>query len=194
MVRTPSTMVPLGTSAPDFALPDTVSGRTVKLADSQGKKALLVIFLCNHCPYVMHVREGLIALGRDYEKKDVAIVAISSNDPKTHPDDAPDRLAAEAKRLGYRFPVLFDASQDVAKAFRAACTPDFFLYDAKRRLVYRGQLDDSRPGNDLPLTGADLRAAIDAVLVDRPVASKQTPSLGCNIKWRLGEEPDYFGV
>jgi peroxiredoxin len=187
-------MVPLGTSAPDFALPDTVSGRTVKLADSQGKKALLVIFLCNHCPYVMHVREGLIALGRDYEKKDVAIVAISSNDPKTHPDDAPDRLAAEAKRLGYRFPVLFDASQDVAKAFRAACTPDFFLYDAKRRLVYRGQLDDSRPGNDLPLTGADLRAAIDAVLVDRPVASKQTPSLGCNIKWRLGEEPDYFGV
>jgi len=194
MVRTPSTMVPLGTSAPDFALPDTVSGRTVKLADSQGKKALLVIFLCNHCPYVMHVREGLIALGRDYEKKDVAIVAISSNDPETHPDDAPDRLAAEAKRLGYRFPVLFDASQDVAKAFRAACTPDFFLYDAKRRLVYRGQLDDSRPGNDLPLTGADLRAAIDAVLVDRPVASKQTPSLGCNIKWRLGEEPDYFGV
>ena len=194
MVRTPSTMVPLGTSAPDFALPDTVSGRTVKLADSQGKKALLVIFLCNHCPYVMHVREGLIALGRDYEKKDVAIVAISSNDPETHPDDAPNRLAAEAKRLGYRFPVLFDASQDVAKAFRAACTPDFFLYDAKRRLVYRGQLDDSRPGNDLPLTGADLRAAIDAVLVDRPVASKQTPSLGCNIKWRLGEEPDYFGV
>ena len=193
MARTPSTMVPLGTSAPDFALPDTISGRTVKLADFKGKKALLVIFLCNHCPFVIHVREGIAALGRDYAAKDVAIVAISANDPETHPDDAPDRLGAESKRLGYRFPVLFDESQAVAKAFRAACTPDFFLYDADRRLVYRGQLDGSRPGNDVPVTGADLRAAIDAALAGRPVGAKQTASIGCNIKWRAGNEPDYFG-
>ena len=194
MARTPSTMVPLGTNAPDFTLPDTISGRTTRLADFEGKKALLVIFLCNHCPFVIHVREGIAALGRDYEKKDVAIVAISANDPETHPDDAPDKLGAESKRLGYRFPVLFDESQAVAKAFRAACTPDFFLYDASRRLVYRGQLDGSRPGNDVPVTGADLRAAIDAVLAGKPVATKQTASLGCNIKWRAGNEPDYFGV
>jgi len=191
MARTPSTMVPLGTSAPDFALPDTISGRTVKLADFKGKKALLVIFLCNHCPFVIHVREGLVALGRDYEKRDVAIVAISANDPETHPDDAPDRLGAESKRLGYRFPVLFDESQEVAKAFGAACTPDFFLYDQNRRLVYRGQLDGSRPGNDVPVTGSDLRFAIDAVLAGRAPAAKQTPSLGCNIKWRPGNEPRF---
>ena len=191
MARTPSTMVPLGTSAPDFALPDTISGRRVELAGFEGKKALLVIFLCNHCPFVIHVREGLVARGRDYEKRDVAIVAISANDPETHPDDAPDRLGAESKRLGYRFPVLFDESQEVAKAFGAACTPDFFLYDEERRLVYRGQLDGSRPGNDVPVTGSDLRAAIDAVLLGLPVAAKQTPSLGCNIKWRPGNEPRF---
>jgi peroxiredoxin len=189
MARTPSTMVPLGTSAPDFSLADTVSGRTVSLADSRGKKALLVIFLCNHCPYVIHVRDGLVALGRDYASKDVAIVAISANDPATHPEDSPERLGAESKRLGYRFPVLFDASQEVAKAFRAACTPDFFLYDAQRKLVYRGQLDGSRPGNDVPVTGADLRAAIDAVLAGKAVSERQTASLGCNIKWRAGNEP-----
>lgn len=191
MALTPSTMVPLGTSAPDFALPDTISGRTMKLADFKSKKALLVIFLCNHCPFLIHVRDGLVALGRDYEKRDVAIVAISANDPETHPDDAPDRLGAESKRHGYRFPVLFDESQEVAKAFGAACTPDCFLYDAKRSLVYRGQLDGSRPGNDVPVTGADLRAAIDAVLAGLQVAAKQTPSVGCNIKWRPGNEPRF---
>ena len=191
MARTPSTMVPLGTSAPDFALPDTISGRTMKLQDFKQKKALLVIFLCNHCPFVIHVREGLVALGRDYEKSDLAIVAISANDPETHPDDAPDKLGSESKRHGYRFPVLFDETQEVAKAFRAACTPDFFLYDAKRQLVYRGQLDGSRPGNDVPVTGADLRGAIDAALAGKPVAAKQSPSIGCNIKWRPGNEPRF---
>ncbi len=193
MALTPSTMMPLGTSAPAFELPDTISGRTFRLQDFAGKKALLVIFLCNHCPYVIHVRDGLAALGRDYEMKDVGIVAISANDPATHPDDAPQKLGAESKRLGYRFPVLFDESQAVAKAYRAACTPDFFLFDAKRTLVYRGQLDGSRPGNAVPVTGADLRAALDAVLAGVPVAKDQKPSLGCNIKWRAGNEPDYFG-
>ncbi len=191
MVLTPSTMLPLGSAAPRFELPDTVSGRTVRLEDLARKKALLVIFLCNHCPYVKHVAAGLAALGRDYEAKDVAVVAISANDPGTHPDDAPEMLGSESKRLGYRFPVLFDESQAVAKAYRAACTPDFFLFDASRKLVYRGQLDASRPGNGIPVTGADLRAAMDAVLADKPVAKEQKPSLGCNIKWRPGNEPAY---
>ena len=194
MALTPSTMMPLGTSAPAFELPDTISGRTVRLQDYAGKRALLVIFLCNHCPYVIHVREGLTALGRDYEKKDVGIVAISANDPATHPDDAPQKLGSESKRLGYRFPVLFDESQDVAKAYRAACTPDFFLFDQKHALVYRGQLDGSRPGNSVPVTGSDLRAALDAVLAGKPVANDQKASLGCNIKWRAGNEPEYFGL
>jgi len=192
MVLTPSTMLPLGSPAPAFELPDTVTGRTVRLSDLSGKRGLLVVFLCNHCPYVKHVADGLAALGRDYEAKDVAIVAISANDPATHPDDAPEKLGSESKRLGYRFPVLFDESQSVAKAYRAACTPDFFLFGADRKLVYRGQLDASRPGNGIPVTGADLRAAIDAVLSGRPVAKEQKPSLGCNIKWRAGNEPDYF--
>lgn len=193
MALTPSTMLPLGTTAPGFELPDTISGRTVRLQDFAGKKALLVIFLCNHCPYVIHVREGIAALGRDYEKKDVGIVAISANDPGTHPDDSPQKLGELSKRLGYRFPVLFDESQAVAKAYRAACTPDFFLFDAKRALVYRGQLDGARPGSEVPVTGSDLRAALDAVLAGKPVAKDQKPSLGCNIKWRPGNEPDYFG-
>lgn len=191
MALTPSTMLPLGTRAPDFELPDTVSGRTVRLADFASKKALLVMFICNHCPYVVHVRDGLVKLGQDYEKKDVGIVAISANDPATHPDDAPAKLGSEAKRLGYRFPVLFDESQSVAKAYTAACTPDFFLFDDKRRLAYRGQLDASRPGNGVPVTGADLRAAIDALLAGKPVAKEQKASLGCNVKWRSGNEPDY---
>lgn len=191
MVLTPSTMLPLGSSAPTFELPDTVGGRTVRLSDLSRKRGLLVIFLCNHCPYVKHVAEGLAALGQDYEAKDVAIVAISANDPATHPDDAPEKLGSESKRLGYRFPVLFDESQSVAKAYRAACTPDFFLFGADRKLVYRGQLDASRPGNGIPVTGVDLRAAIDAVLAGKPVAKEQKPSLGCNIKWRAGNEPEY---
>ncbi|MFN0009500.1 MAG: thioredoxin family protein, partial [Planctomycetota bacterium] len=178
MALTPSTMMPIGTRAPDFELPDTVSGKTVKLSDFAKKKALLVMFICNHCPYVIHVRDGLVKLGKDYETKDVAIVAISANDPRTHPDDAPDKLGAESKRLGYRFPVLFDESQDVAKAYRAACTPDFFLFDEKQKLVYRGQFDGSRPGNNVLVTGSDLRSAIEAVLAGKPLAKEQKPSLG----------------
>jgi peroxiredoxin len=191
MALTPSTMSPLGTAAPDFALQDTVSGESISLLSFAGKKALLVVFMCNHCPYVKHLKEGLVRLGREYEKTDAAIVAISSNDPANHPDDAPDKLGAEAKALGYRFPVLFDATQEVARAYRAACTPDFFVYDAARKLAYRGQFDSSRPGNGVAVTGSDLRAALDAVLAGRATPKDQKPSLGCNIKWRAGNEPDY---
>ena len=191
MALTPSTMLPLGTPAPDFSLTDTVSGKTMTLASFAGKKGLLVIFLCNHCPYVKHLKEGLVQLGKDYEKKDVAIVAISANDPVGHPEDAPEKLGAEAKALGYRFPVLFDDTQKVAQAYRAACTPDFFIFDASRKLAYRGQFDASRPGNGLPVTGADVRAALDAVAAGKAASSSQKPSLGCNIKWRAGNEPEY---
>lgn len=193
MVLTPSTMLPLGTSAPSFELPDTVSGKTICVGDLAAKKALVVMFMCNHCPYVVHIRDGLVRFGLDYATKDVAIVAISANDPTTHPDDRPEMLGSEAKRLGYRFPVLFDESQEVAKAYRAACTPDFFVFDEKRRLVYRGQFDSSRPGTSVPVTGADLRAAVDALLAGKPVSQQQKPSMGCNIKWRSGNKPDYFG-
>jgi peroxiredoxin len=189
MALTPSTMSPLGTAAPDFSLPDTVSGKTMSLAAFAGKKALLVIFMCNHCPYVKHVKEGLVQVGRDYEKTDAAIVAISANDPASHPDDAPEQLGAEAKALGYRFPLLFDATQQAARAYRAACTPDFFVYDAARRLAYRGQFDSSRPGNGVPVTGSDVRAALDALLAGKPAPKDQKASLGCNIKWRPGNEP-----
>jgi peroxiredoxin len=192
MTLTPSTMLPLGTAAPDFSLPDTVSGRTVSLADFAAKKGFLAIFLCNHCPYVKHIQDGLARFGRDYAAKDVAIVAISANDPKTHPDDAPEKLGRNARAAGYVFPVLFDESQEVAKDYTAACTPDFFLFDKRRKLAYRGQFDASRPGNDVPVTGADLRAAVDALLSGKPVAKTQKASLGCNIKWRPGNEPDYF--
>lgn len=192
MVLTPSTMLPLGTQAPDFALLEPATGRTVRLADFASKKALVVMFVCNHCPFVKHVAEGLARLGRDYEARDVAVVAISANDPKTHPEDAPEKLAEEAKRRGYRFPYLFDATQEVAKAYTAACTPDFFVFDADRRLAYRGQLDASRPGNDVPVTGKDLRAAVDALLAGKPVNAEQRASIGCNIKWRAGNEPEYF--
>jgi len=193
MALTPSTMLPLGTPAPSFELPDTVSGKTIRLADLAKKKALVVIFSCNHCPYVKHVQEGLVRFGADYAAQDVAIVAISANDPGTHPDDLPEKLGSEAKSLGYRFPVLFDESQAVAKAYHAACTPDFFIFDAQRKLVYRGQFDASRPGTAVPVTGADLRAAVDAVLAGKPVSKDQKASLGCNIKWRPGNEPDYSG-
>jgi peroxiredoxin len=192
MALTPSTMSPLGAPAPEFSLQDTVGGKTVTLAGFAGKKALLVMFICNHCPYVKHVKEGLVQLGKDYAKTDAAIVMISANDPGSHPDDAPEKLAADAKALGYAFPVLFDATQKVAQAYRAACTPDFFVYDSALKLVYRGQFDSSRPDNGKPVTGADVRAALEAVLAGKPVASKQQPSLGCNIKWRPGNEPDYF--
>jgi peroxiredoxin len=192
MALTPSTMLPLGTAAPDFSLKDTVSGKTLSLASVAGKKALLVMFICNHCPFVKHLKPALAQLGKDYAGKDVAIVGISANDPVSHPEDAPDKLAADAKASGYSFPVLFDETQKVARAYQAACTPDFFVFDAGRKLAYRGQFDDSRPGNGKPVTGADLRAAIDAVLAAKPAAAKQQPSVGCNIKWRAGNEPEYF--
>jgi peroxiredoxin len=177
-------MTPLGSVAPDFALPDVTSGKTVSLQDAAGSRGLLVMFICRHCPYVKHVREGLARLSEDYADADVAIVGISANDPAEYPEDAPESLAEEARAAGYRFPVLFDETQAVARAYGAACTPDFFLYDAERLLVYRGQLDDSRPGNGIPVTGRDLRAAIDAVLAGDAVAEDQRPSVGCSIKWR----------
>ncbi len=185
-----STMLELGTPAPEFDLPDVTSGRRVRISDLAGKKALLVMFICRHCPYVGHVRSGLAQLGRDYADADVAIVAIGSNDADEYPADRPESLAEEAAEAGYTFPYLYDETQEVAKAYTAACTPDFFLFDAGRRLVYRGQLDDSRPGNGVPVTGADLRAAIDAVLADGQVPQDQRPSVGCSIKWRPGNEPD----
>jgi peroxiredoxin len=184
-----SQMLPLGTEAPDFALTDVVSGDTVKLADAGDADALLVMFICRHCPYVRHVRQGIAALGRDYEASGLAIVAISANDPGEYPEDAPESLAEEAREAGYRFPYLFDETQEVAKAYHAACTPDFFLFDGGRRLFYRGQLDDSRPGHGIPVTGSDLRAAIDAALAGRAAPIDQRPSVGCSIKWRPGNEP-----
>jgi len=192
MVQTASTMLPLGTRAPNFQLPDVVSGRTISLDSFADKKALLVMFVCRHCPYVQHIKEELARIGRDYATKDVGIVAISSNDAASFPDDAPESLKAMAEELEFTFPFCYDESQEVAKAFTAACTPDFFLFDQSRQLVYRGQLDDSRPKNDKPITGRDLRAALDAVLEDRPVNPEQKPSIGCNIKWKAGNEPPYF--
>jgi peroxiredoxin len=191
MVLTPSTMLPLGTKAPDFSLPDT-GGKTVSLKDFAGKQALLVVFMCNHCPYVKHVAAGLAQLGKDYQAKGAAVVGISSNDVTSHPDDSPAKMAAEAKARGYTFPYLYDETQQVAKAYRAACTPDFYVFDGDRKLVYRGQMDSSRPDSGIPVTGQDLRAALDAVLAGKSPAAKQTPSIGCNIKWMPGGEPDYF--
>ncbi len=191
MVETLSTMIPLGTKAPDFSLPDP-QGKAVKLADLAGAPALRVVFMCNHCPFVKHVAGALAGLAADYQKKGVAVVGINANDVERFPDDSPQRMAEEAKSRGYTFPYLFDATQEVAREYRASCTPDFFLFDAQRRLVYRGQLDDSRPGNDVPVTGRDLRAALDAVLAGRPVPPDQKPSIGCNIKWKPGNEPDYL--
>lgn len=177
--------------APDFRLPDT-NGRIVSLSDFKDCPALLVIFMCNHCPYVQHIRSGLAQLARDYIPRGVGIVGINSNDVERYPDDSPAKMAEEVKEAGYIFPYLFDETQEVAKAYRAACTPDFFLFDRDRRLVYRGQFDDSRPGNGIPVTGKDLRAALDAVLAGKPVPTNQKPSMGCNIKWKPGNEPDYF--
>jgi peroxiredoxin len=192
MARTPSTMLPLGTNAPDFSLMN-VDGKMVSLSDFAGSRALLVMFICNHCPFVKHVADQLAALGRDYTARGVGVVAISSNDVSKHPADSPEQMVAEAEERGYVFPYLYDDTQEVAKAYRAACTPDFFLFDADKKLVYRGQLDSSRPDSGIPVTGADLRAALDAVLAGKPVASEQRASLGCNIKWIAGNEPDYYG-
>lgn len=184
MALTESTMKELGSALPDFSLPDVVTGRMVSPAGYADRKALLVMFICRHCPYVRHIEQELARLGRDYENRSLGIIAISSNDAAAYPDDAPESLKEQALQLGFNFPYCFDESQDVARAFQAACTPDFFLYGAERRLVYRGQLDDSRPGNGKPVTGRDLRAAIDAVLEGRTVGTDQKPSAGCNIKWR----------
>lgn len=191
MVRTASTMLPLGTIAPPFSLNDT-EGNTVSLADFAGKKALLVMFICNHCPYVKHVADQLKQLADDYIPHDVAVVGISSNDAEAYPDDSPEAMAKEKADRGYAFPYLFDGDQSVAKAYAAACTPDFFLFDADQKLVYRGQLDSSRPKSDIPVTGEDLRAAIDAVLAGNAPSPDQKSSLGCNIKWKPGDEPQYF--
>ncbi len=190
MALTPSTMLALGTPAPDFSLADT-QGRPVALADFRKAPALLVMFICNHCPYVQHVRAELARLGRDFQARGVAVVAISANDPAEYPADSPAMMAREAREAGYTFSYLFDETQAVAKAYRAACTPDFFLFDQQGRLAYRGQMDDSRPGNGVPVTGRDLRAALEAVLAGKAVSPTQKPSLGCNIKWRPGNEPDY---
>ena len=189
MALTPSTMLALGTPAPNFQLPDVVSGKTISLDTFAGKPALLVMFICRHCPYVEHVKHELAKLGRDYAGQDVGIVAISANDAAGYPDDAPDKLREMARELTFTFPYCHDETQDTAKAYTAACTPDFFLFDAGRALVYRGQLDDSRPGNGKPVTGRDLRAAIDAVLAGTPVSPDQRPSIGCNIKWKSGRTP-----
>lgn len=189
MVKTASTMLPLGTRAPDFSLPN-VDGSTVSLADVSNGKGLLVIFMCNHCPFVIHLRSALAEFGSEFGSKGLSIVGISSNDVATHPDDSPEKMIEEHKSAGYTFPYLYDASQGVAKAYRAACTPDFFLFDADGALAYRGQFDDSRPGNEKPVTGADLRAACDLVLAGQEVPAEQTPSIGCNIKWR--DAPEYF--
>ncbi|MBN1908466.1 MAG: thioredoxin family protein [Pirellulales bacterium] len=190
MVKTASTMLPLGAEAPDFALPN-VDGGTVTLDDFQESPALLVMFICNHCPYVKHVADQLARLAKQYQALGVAVVGINSNDVENYSDDSPEAMRREVDARGYTFPYLYDETQEVAKAYRAACTPDFFLFDADRRLVYRGQMDSSRPGNGVPVTGEDLRAALDAVLSGKPVPSQQTPSLGCNIKWKAGAEPDY---
>lgn len=192
MARTPSTMLALGSAAPDFRLPDP-SGGWVALSDFEAAPGLLVVFMCNHCPFVIHIRDALVALGRDLASQGVAMVAISANDVAGYPDDAPEQMAEDAARFGYTFPYLYDESQEVAKSYRAACTPDFFLFDQDRRLVYRGQLDDSRPGNDVPVTGRDLRAAAAALLAGEPISADQRPSIGCNIKWKPGGAPDYFG-
>ncbi|PWU11153.1 MAG: thioredoxin family protein [Verrucomicrobia bacterium] len=192
MVAVHSTMLPLGTQAPDFSLPDT-TGRTVSLSDFEGAPALVIIFMCNHCPYVKHIRAGLAQLARDYAPRGVTVVGISSNDVANYPDDSPEKMAQEVKLAGYNFPYLYDETQEVAKAYHAACTPDIYLFDKDQRLVYRGQFDDSRPGGTIPVTGKDLRAALDAVLSGKEVSSTQKASIGCNIKWKKGNEPEYFG-
>ncbi|MFS0516024.1 thioredoxin family protein [Nostoc sp. UIC 10607] len=195
MAKTFSTMLPLGTLAPDFYLPDVVSGRTISLSDFASEKALLVIFLSRHCPYVQHIKFELAKLGQDYIQntdRNLGIVAISANDTTTHPDDAPESLKAFAQELDLAYPLLFDETQKTAKNFFAACTPDFFLFDSTQKLVYRGQLDDSRPQSEIPVTGKDLRAAIETVLRGRAVTWEQKPSIGCNIKWKPGNEPVYY--
>lgn len=194
MVKTLSTMLPLGTKAPDFSLEDAVSGNQISLDTFGDKKALLVMFICVHCPFVKHLQDALAELGKEYVEKGLGIVAISANDIAKYPDDAPENMKKMAETLGFNFPFCYDESQEVAKAYTAACTPDFFLFNSDNILVYRGQFDDSRPGNDVRITGKDLKAAIEDILRDRTVSTQQKPSIGCNIKWKAGNEPPYFGV
>lgn len=191
MVKTASTMLPLGTAAPAFSLPN-VDGKIVSLSDLASAKGLVAIFMCNHCPFVKHLRSALAKFGRECQELGLAVVGISSNDVTTHPDDGPKQMAEEHRSAGYTFPYLYDADQSVAKAYKAACTPDFYLFDEDQALVYRGQFDSSRPSNGRPVTGEDLRAAITALLAGQPPLSTQRPSIGCNIKWISGREPDYF--
>lgn len=192
MVMTASTMLPLGTEAPPFELPDT-AGQTISISDFDDADVLLVVFMCNHCPFVKHIIDDFITLAGEYQGKGVAVVGINSNDVEGYPEDRPELMAKLAKEKGFTFPYLYDATQAVAKAYCAACTPDFFVFDRERRLAYRGQMDESRPGNDEPVTGADLRAALDAVLAGKDASEEQRPSIGCNIKWKAGNEPGYFG-
>jgi len=192
MALTPSTMLPLGTQAPDFSLSDVTSGKSISPKNFSGKKAILVMFISVHCPYVKHIRQELSKLSRDYQNKDIAMIAIGANDVEKYPDDSPENLKKMAKELSLTFPICFDENQKAAQEYTAACTPDFFLFDKNQKLVYRGQLDDSRPDSGKPVTGKDLRAAIDAVLADKSVDSNQKPSMGCNIKWKQGNEPGYF--
>jgi peroxiredoxin len=192
MALTPSTMLPLGTTAPDFNLPEPLTGKTVGLNTVATKAGWVIMFLSNHCPYVKHLTQGLAQFGSEYQAKGFGIVGICANDITTHPDDSPSRMAQEARQHGYTFPYLYDETQQVAQAYHAACTPDFFLFDADRRLVYRGQFDASRPGNNIPVTGADLRAACDALLRGEKPSETQLPSIGCNIKWKSGNAPAYF--
>ncbi|MDG2991778.1 thioredoxin family protein [Candidatus Synechococcus calcipolaris G9] len=193
MARTESTMLALGTAAPDFQLPDVVTGQTISLGTFAHEKALLVMFICRHCPYVKHVEQELAQIGRDYQGKGLGMVAISANDAAAYPDDSPESLKEMATELGFVFPLCYDETQEVAKSYTAACTPDFFLFDQNQKLAYRGQLDDSRPRNDEPITGKDLRAAIDQVLSDQVPPEPQKPSLGCNIKWKPDNAPAYYG-
>jgi peroxiredoxin len=192
MSLTPSTMLSLGTAAPDFSLPD-IEGNTVSLSDFEEGKPLLVVFMCNHCPYVKHIQQDFAVLVSEYQEKGVNVVGINANDVQNYPEDSPENMARDSKTFGYTFDYLYDESQEVAKSYRAACTPDFFLFDRDRRLFYRGQMDASRPGNDIPITGNDLRDSLDRVLAGDDAPEVQRPSMGCNIKWKAGNEPDYFG-
>ncbi|MEM9151681.1 MAG: thioredoxin family protein, partial [Cyanobacteria bacterium P01_F01_bin.3] len=194
MVRTESTMLPLGTEAPSFNLEDVISGTTVTLTNFTNKKGLLVMFICQHCPFVKHIEDELGKIGQDYVPKDIGILAISANSIETHPQDDPDNMRQQAKRANFNFPYAFDATQEVAKSYTAACTPDFFLFDSDLKLAYRGQLDDARPGNDNPVNGKDLRAALDQLAAGHSIPEAQKPSIGCNIKWAPGKEPAYFGA
>ena len=193
MARTPSQMIDLGTEAPNFSLPDVVSGETISLDSFPGARGYMVAFICNHCPFVQLIRHEFARYGREYTNRGIAVIAVNSNDIDAVPDDAPDKMKDDARRFGYTFPYCLDEDQSVAKAYQAACTPDLYLFDADRKLVYRGQFDDARPGSDAPVTGADLRAASDALLAGRPAPEPQKASLGCNIKWRPGNEPAYYG-